>query len=132
MGGNVSRYTFVTRVVRGAEVGPYYTYHATPLSAMHSMGTYIGYAYRFEFLGGRLYPSVGAGTRLGYLKTLGSDWGIEVTARVPLAVTYYITEDIGVLLELGFGYGTLLYGGGGSFFTSNGFYTDGGIGIRWP
>lgn len=113
------------------EIAPYYTYHATVGSAMHSMGVYLGWAYRMEFLGGKLYPSIGVGEKIGYLAAKGSDFGLEMTTRIPIGVTYYIMKDFGLVFELGFGYAALLMKGN-SFFASNGFYTDGGIGIRWP
>ena len=113
------------------ELAPYYTYQ-TP-GPWHTVGLFLGGVYRFNTLEGTLYPSVGGGIKLGYLIADGVDYGIEMIARIPVGVTYYVLPDLGIVAELGLGWAAVLYKSPGlSFGASEGFYCDLMVGIRWP
>ena len=114
------------------ELAPYYTYHAVG-SDIHTVGVLLGYAYRWSTLGGKLYPSIGFGVKLGYMVSDGIDYGLEIIGRIPVGITYYVLEDLGIVAEFGIGSATLAYTGyGNDFGASIGLYIDFLVGIRWP
>ncbi|RJO71742.1 MAG: hypothetical protein C4523_03905 [Myxococcales bacterium] len=98
---------------------------------MHALGAYLGFAYRLHF--GDWYPYFGIGLRGAYLMADWIDQGAEIYGRIPIGVTYYILEDLGLVLELGLGYGiTGISAPGVSFDIGHGFALDVMAGIRWP
>lgn len=124
----------------GFDLAPYFAYEEGEESGtegIKALGLYAGFAYRMEF--GNWYPYVGFGAKIGYGFADGVDHLAEIYGRVPIGCTYYLLDDLGVLLELGLGYGVtgLQLSGGGvgapdDFQMGHGFYLDLMAGVRWP
>jgi hypothetical protein len=59
------------------------------------------------------YLGIGFGVRVGIITTNFDDakteTGYDIYGRIPLDVVYYPTEDLGILLEFGIGYGVTVY-----------------------
>jgi hypothetical protein len=117
----------------GFDLGFIYSYETGAFStSFHALGLYLGWSYRIN-VDGRWYPYIGLGTRLAYLLGDGLDAGLELYPRIPIGVNYYVTEDIGVFVEIGPGFGaSLTLPSGGSFGAGYGFYIDAMAGVRWP
>ena len=122
----------------GFDIAPYFSYEDVEsddyfdYDPLMAVGLYFGFAYRFSI--GSWYPYLGFGTRIGYMFGDWIDHGAEIYGRIPLGVTYYILEDLGILLELGLGYGITGLTGSTTddFQIGHGFMLDVMTGIRWP
>jgi len=118
------------------ELAPYYTYRVTNLNEMQNwLGLYLGYAYRWRTLHGKLYPSLGVGMRLGILLNTSSFAMVhEYTLRIPVGINYYLTKELAILAELGVGYATLSFWNDNfvDYFMIGGFQLDVSLGVRWP
>lgn len=121
----------------GFAIAPTYTFeNPNAGDDIHGLGAFFGYMYRGEV--GRAYIYGGIGSKIAYLFCDDFDHGVQILARIPLGVTYYILDDLGIVVEGGFGYGFTSSWGGGSWSTSalsgfdHGFYADLVAGIRWP
>lgn len=74
-----------------------------------TFGGYLGPAFRFHIK--RMYFSIGAGLRVGYLRdrTLPNGelltQGLDLYGRFPLTLTYYVADGLGLVFEFGFGWG---------------------------
>jgi len=52
-----------------------------------------------------LYFGFGISFRAGYLLIDDIDLGLDAYARIPVTITYYIIDQLGIVAELGLGYG---------------------------
>jgi len=52
-----------------------------------------------------LYLGVGIDLRVGWLLSSGIDMGADLYGRIPITATYYVIPDLGIVAELGIGYG---------------------------
>lgn len=120
---------------RGFDVAFFYSYEdVDTYGGINAIGGYMGGSYRFQF--GRAYPYIGMGTKIGYGFSDFTDHHIELTAKIPMGMTYYILDDLGIVVEFGLGYNTSFYkmdtlAVWGWWFT-HGLYLDAMVGIRWP
>jgi len=67
------------------------------------IGGFMGPAFRFHIK--RLYVSLGAGLRVGYLTDDSLDAGLDLYGRIPISLTYYVSDGLGLMFEFGFGWG---------------------------
>lgn len=56
-----------------------------------------------------LYLGVGAGLKVGYASSDIYEFGMDLFGRVPITATYYLVEDLALVLEFAFGYGVTGY-----------------------
>jgi hypothetical protein len=52
-----------------------------------------------------LYLGIGAGLKLAYISNKTFEYAADAYARVPISATYYVTDQLAVVAETGFGYG---------------------------
>lgn len=52
-----------------------------------------------------LYLGIGIDLRVGYLLMSDIDFGVDIYGRIPINLTYYVINNLGILAELGLGYG---------------------------
>jgi|GEM_PF-6956759 len=103
---------------------------------MHTLGADFGMRYAFK--AGNAFPYIGLQTKLGYIFNNDLiDHGVELFGRLPLGLTYYILEDLGIVIETCIAYGTTITKGGPGVLGTDwnwghGLYTDVSVGIRWP
>lgn len=117
---------------------PYYAMETIDTLAgkkkMHALGADFGM--RYAFGSQNVFPYIGFQTKIGYIfknSTLAIDHGLEIYGRIPLGLTYYVLEDLGIVVETCIGYGTTaLTGPGYTLKFGHGLYTDVAVGIRWP
>ncbi len=69
-----------------------------------TMGLYTGPTINIHIID-PLYVGIGAGLKFGYVTSDAFDMGADVFFRVPVTATYYLLDDIGLIAELGLGYG---------------------------
>ncbi len=87
----------------GFDLVPYYAYEKGD-SAFHSLGFGMQFTYRW-LLERKWYPHFGFGSKIGYIFASDIDLGLEMYLRIPVGVSYYFLEDLGVIFDFGFGYG---------------------------
>lgn len=87
----------------GFDIEPFFTHESGTGWTSNTVGAYFGLAYRLQF--GRFFPHIGLGLQSGYLMDDGIDLGLELHGRVPIGVTWYLLDDLGLVAELGIGYG---------------------------
>jgi hypothetical protein len=56
-----------------------------------------------------LYVSIGVGVKGAYLANDAFDYALDAYLRAPLALTYYPIDQLGLVVELGLGYGFSLF-----------------------
>jgi len=56
-----------------------------------------------------LYVGIGAGVKTAYVSSSGFNYGFDVYGRVPVSATYYLTDQVALVAELGLGYGLSAY-----------------------
>jgi hypothetical protein len=74
-----------------------------------TFGAYTGPTINFHVMS-PLYVGFGFGPKLGYSVSDAFDFGADIMARVPVTATYYLTNTVGLIGELGLGYGLTGYG----------------------
>lgn len=74
-----------------------------------TFGAYTGPTINFHVMN-PLYVGFGFGPKLGYSMSDAFDFGADIMARVPVTATYYLTNTVGLIGELGLGYGVTGYG----------------------
>ncbi len=90
----------------GIDIVPLLEIEDTGSSKVTGFGGYGGLEYRMTFLSeARLYPSIGLGMKGVYLKSDDIDFGAELYGRIPLGLTYYPSDNLGFVGELGLGFG---------------------------
>jgi hypothetical protein len=129
----------------GTDMAFYYSYEALDTTngngdvldgGINVIGFYFGGSYRFQ--SGRAYPYIGFGTKMGYGFSDITDHLIEITPKIPIGVTYYILNDLGIVFEFSLGYDMAIYNYNGRYLSDSGWWFSHGIyfdvmaGIRWP
>jgi hypothetical protein len=111
------------------ELAPYFA-----MGDVLTAGAFLGPVYRIPLLHGTLYPSIGFGLKGGYQFGSTIDMGAEAFGRVPLGVTYYPLKSLGILAEVGGGYGVTLAKGKGmsDLNAGHGLLIDAMMGVRFP
>jgi hypothetical protein len=71
-------------------------------------GLYTGPTVTFHVVRS-LYVGVGAGVKTAYVSSSGFNYGIDLYGRVPVSATYYLTDQVALVAELGLGYGLSAY-----------------------
>lgn len=117
--------------------GDGFAFELAPYLAMSDVltaGAFLGPVYRIPLLDGKLYPSIGLGIKGGYQFGSTIDLGAEAFGRVPLGVTYYPLKSLGILAEVGGGYGVTLTQGKGmsDLNAGHGLLIDAMAGVRFP
>lgn len=119
------------------ELSPLFIHESGTGFTSNTVGLFTGFLWRLQF--GRWYPHFGAGLQAGYMMSDNLDLGFELYGRVPLGVTWYVLKNLGVVAELGVGYGA-----SGMKLKSNpaipkpelkfapDVMIDFSVGIRWP
>lgn len=124
---------------------PYFDYQKVDSSKMPDefknwmvLGAFLGPEYRMHF--GQWYPHIGLGFRGGYIINEKIDYGCELYGLIPIGITYYVLEDLGIIVEIAGGYGAVGYKPkdianlkdikGIKFAHGLGFQAT--VGIRWP
>ena len=69
-----------------------------------TFGMYSGPTINFHAMD-PLYVGFGFGPKIGYSSSDAFDFGADVMFRVPVTATYYLINDVGLVGELGLGYG---------------------------
>ena len=108
-----------------------------------AMGMYTGWKYDVHVID-PLYIGFGFGPKIAYVKADGYDYAADVYGRGMLRGSYYVMNDLGIIAELGMGYGASGYLGlpstnpmtGEETEPKIGFGTaltwDFSVGTRWP
>ncbi|RJO69435.1 MAG: hypothetical protein C4523_06350 [Myxococcales bacterium] len=116
------------------ETEPYFSIEvASGEKPFYGLGANLQMVYRFYVH--HIAPSFGMGVKGGYLFGEELKHGMELYGRFPLAVSFYMGEDIAFLIEVGLMYGiTGLQGArfGKDLQFADGFAVDWTVGIRWP
>jgi hypothetical protein len=73
-----------------------------------AMGMYTGPKFDIHVMD-PLYIGFGFGLKAAYVKADGFDYAADLYGRVPLRGTYYLMNDLGLIAELGLGYGASGY-----------------------
>jgi hypothetical protein len=71
-------------------------------------GLYTGPTVHFHVVRS-LYVGVGAGVKTAYVSSSGFNNGVDLYGRVPVSATYYLTDQVALVAELGLGYGLSAY-----------------------
>jgi hypothetical protein len=56
-----------------------------------------------------LYLGIGAGLKTAYVHSNAFDLALDAYVRAPISATYYVTNTVALVAELGFGYGASVY-----------------------
>jgi hypothetical protein len=72
------------------------------------LGAYIGPTFNFHVID-PLYIGFGFGLKGAYLMQDGFDLAADLYGRVPVTGTYYLTKTVGLIAEVGFGYGASVF-----------------------
>jgi hypothetical protein len=102
-----------------------------------TFGAYTGPTINFHVID-PLYVGFGFGPKIGYAVSDAFDYGADIMGRVPLTATYYLKDDVGLIGELGMGYGvtgtaTVVALGGEPELNFGSVMTwDVAVGARWP
>jgi hypothetical protein len=56
-----------------------------------------------------LYLGIGAGIKAAYVSSNGFDYGVDAYGRVPVSATYYLSNQVALVAEMGLGYGVSAY-----------------------
>ncbi len=56
-----------------------------------------------------LYLGIGAGLKAAYVSSNAFDLAVDAYVRAPVSATYYLTNTVALVAELGFGYGASVY-----------------------
>lgn len=56
-----------------------------------------------------LYIGIGAGLKAAYVSSNAFDLAVDAYLRAPVTATYYMTNSVALVAELGFGYGASVY-----------------------
>lgn len=72
------------------------------LGDLDSAGMYLGPHFNIQIQ--KVYVGSGLGVRAGYLSSEYFS-GVDLHARIPLRATYYVVPKLGLIAELGLGYG---------------------------
>ena len=56
-----------------------------------------------------VYVGFGLGVKGAYLANDGFDYAIDLYARVPVSATYYVSDNLALVAEVGFGYGASIF-----------------------
>jgi hypothetical protein len=73
-----------------------------------AMGMYTGPKFDIHVMD-PLYIGFGFGLKAAYVKADGFDYAADLYGRIPLRGTYYLFNDLGLIAELGIGYGASGY-----------------------
>lgn len=73
-------------------------------ASLSAYGLYTGPVYNIHIID-PLYVGVGLGVKAAYIKTNAFDYAGDAYGRMPLSATYYFTNQLAVVAELGLGYG---------------------------
>ena len=119
------------------EISPLFIHESGSGFSSNTVGADITFLWRLQF--GRWFPHFGLGMQAGYMLSDNLDIGLELYSRVPLGVTWYVLKNLGVVAELGIGYGatgmkmkaTGAMPAGDLKFAQN-VLVDFSVGIRWP
>ncbi len=115
---------------------------------LSSLGLYTGPSINIH-VAREWYVSLGLGARLGYITADGVDIGADFYGRIPISATYYVIDDLGIVAELGFGYGATgikwdtalvsfdpvtgeVVENEAAFNLGTAFQFDFSMGVRWP
>jgi hypothetical protein len=52
-----------------------------------------------------LYVGLGIGAKIMYLRNNAFDYALDLYGRIPVSATYYVRDQLGLVMEMGFGYG---------------------------
>jgi hypothetical protein len=56
-----------------------------------------------------LYLGIGAGLKAAYVQSDAFDLAVDAYVRAPVSATYYLTNTVALVAEVGFGYGASVY-----------------------
>jgi hypothetical protein len=87
----------------GLQLSPYYATGEIRQVDLTTFGLFIGGMYRPHF--GNVYPHIGIGLQAGYMSADIITYGLDLYGRVPLGITYYPLKNLGLVAELGLGWG---------------------------
>ena len=83
---------------------PYLTLSA----AAKAYGLYMGPSFEFH-VARPVYLGFGFGLKVAWVKDQDWKYAADIYGRLPLRATYYVTDDLGLVLEFGFGGGVSGY-----------------------
>ncbi|MET0343315.1 MAG: hypothetical protein ABW252_20060 [Polyangiales bacterium] len=72
--------------------------------ALTAYGLYTGPVYNVH-VKQPLYLGVGLGLKAAYISNPAFEYAADAYARVPLSATYYVSDQLAIVAETGFGYG---------------------------
>jgi hypothetical protein len=75
---------------------------------LHAIGIYTGPTFNFHALD-PLYVGFGLGVKGAYLLNDSFQYAADVYGRVPVHATYYLSNKLALVAEVGFGYGASAY-----------------------
>lgn len=84
----------------GWDIDPYMNFASGAMAA----GFYTGPKFDIHIID-PLYIGFGFGLKAAYVMTDDFDYAADLYGRVPIRGTYYLKNDLGIVAELGFGYG---------------------------
>jgi hypothetical protein len=77
-------------------------------SDLSAYGLYTGPSVNIHVLR-TLYLGIGAGLKAAYVSSKGFNYGVDTYGRVPVSATYYVSNQVALVAELGLGYGISAY-----------------------
>ena len=110
----------------GVQLSPFYASGELRDEKLSTVGLFAGGMYRPHF--GKVYPHVGVGLQAGFMSADIIDVGLDFYARIPVGFTYYPLKNLGLVAELGLGYGVT----GVQYPTQSFDVGDGSISVSSP
>jgi hypothetical protein len=77
-------------------------------ASLTAYGVYTGPAVQLQVVQ-PLYLGVGIGLKGAYVASDDFRYGFDAYARVPVSATYYVLDDVALMVEVGLGYGVSAY-----------------------
>lgn len=77
-------------------------------ASLTSYGMYTGPSVQIHVMQ-PLYVGIGAGIKTAYVHSTAFDLALDAYVRAPVNATYYLTNTVALVAELGFGYGASVY-----------------------
>lgn len=92
----------------GFRVEPFFTF----ASSAKAYGLYMGPTFEFQVARAPVYLGFGFGLKAAWVKADDWKYAADLYGRIPAHATYYMTDDVALVLEFAFGAGASGYGTG--------------------